>query len=265
MKRDFFLSVALAVAIHASVLIAPLSMGNITEAHSIYRPISISIIHPRKLVTPALPADNYLQPESHARSRVPSKQTPVPVKKVSYKKHIVARSVTEEGNVKEKRPEEADRDTLEPVCENKLESVEESPGSDGPAIPGREIDSEATATTASIMRHILEGVAKCPRTPEGNWSGGHTVVDTPLNYGENPLPHYPKLARRRGYEGRTLLRVEVLANGLVGKIEIEASSGFEVLDTAALKSVKGWTFVPGTKNGRKIKQWVMVPVRFSLK
>ena len=84
-------------------------------------------------------------------------------------------------------------------------------------------------------------------------------------YKENPPPNYPKVARIRGYEGSTRLKVEVLESGKVGRIEIASSSGFEVLDKAALESVKNWTFTPGTRSGENIRQWVMVPVRFSLR
>ncbi|MBW2172905.1 MAG: energy transducer TonB [Deltaproteobacteria bacterium] len=99
----------------------------------------------------------------------------------------------------------------------------------------------------------------------GSQQGQDVIVYARPRYKENPLPHYPKVARRRGYEGQTLLRVEVLENGKVGQIEIAGSSSFEILDNAALKSVKGWIFVPGTQNGERIDQWVMVPVRFSLR
>jgi protein TonB len=102
-------------------------------------------------------------------------------------------------------------------------------------------------------------------TALGGQEGRDVVVYARPRYKQNPLPHYPKVARRRAYEGQTLLRVQVLRTGKVGQIEVEISSGFELLDEAALRSVKEWTFVPGTKNGVSVDQWVMIPVRFSLK
>ena len=83
-------------------------------------------------------------------------------------------------------------------------------------------------------------------------------------YKENAPPDYPRMAMRRGYEGRTRLNVQVLDTGRVGRIEIAASSGFDILDDAALKAVKHWRFVPGTVNGKRSTQWVIVPVRFDL-
>ena len=85
------------------------------------------------------------------------------------------------------------------------------------------------------------------------------------DYGVNPKPVYPTAARRRGYEGDVKLRVLVLENGKVGKIEIEKPSGYEVLDESALNAVNGWVFIPGKENGKEVSSWVTVPISFRLK
>ena len=84
-------------------------------------------------------------------------------------------------------------------------------------------------------------------------------------YKENMPPVYPRQARRRGYEGIVLLSVMVLDNGTVGEVRIKESSGYSCLDSAALKTVKKWTFEPATRLGTAIPMWVDVPVRFTLK
>ena len=84
-------------------------------------------------------------------------------------------------------------------------------------------------------------------------------------YERNDPPDYPRIAKRRGYQGRTKLKVEVLETGRVGRLEVVSSSGFDILDEAALAAVKEWHFVPGTENGRHTTQWVIVPVRFNLR
>jgi len=83
-------------------------------------------------------------------------------------------------------------------------------------------------------------------------------------YAENPRPIYPQEARRKGYEGEVLLRVEVLADGRVGGIEVKRSSGYEILDRSALKAVKQWRFVPAKRGERAISQWVNIPIKFQL-
>ncbi|MGB7293389.1 MAG: energy transducer TonB [Thermodesulfobacteriota bacterium] len=84
------------------------------------------------------------------------------------------------------------------------------------------------------------------------------------DYKVNPKPRYPMLARRKGYEGTILLRVFVLETGGVGKVELEKSSGYEILDESAFKAVKDWVFIPGKKNGEPIPSWVTVPIKFQL-
>ncbi len=83
-------------------------------------------------------------------------------------------------------------------------------------------------------------------------------------YAENPKPLYPQEARRKGYEGEVVLRVEVLSDGRVGGIEVKHSSGYEILDRSALKAVKQWRFVPAKKGEKAISQWVNIPIKFQL-
>lgn len=84
-------------------------------------------------------------------------------------------------------------------------------------------------------------------------------------YKDNPRPRYPKRARRRGYEGKVVLEVLVDRSGRVKELRILTSSGYPVLDRAALKSVNGWLFEPGMVGDEKVDMWVRVPVRFELR
>lgn len=84
-------------------------------------------------------------------------------------------------------------------------------------------------------------------------------------YQVNPKPSYPEVARRRGYQGKVRLEVEVLASGRVGNIRIKKSSGYEVLDRCALKTVQGWRFIPAKLSGVPVKSSVVIPITFHLK
>jgi protein TonB len=84
------------------------------------------------------------------------------------------------------------------------------------------------------------------------------------DYQLNPKPNYPMIARRNGYEGVVLLSVFVLENGRVGRIQLEQSSGHDMLDKSALETVKDWIFVPGKRDGVPYASWVTVPIRFQL-
>lgn len=89
--------------------------------------------------------------------------------------------------------------------------------------------------------------------------------ETPTAYLQNPKPRYPTIARRRGIEGVVLLRVEVLPDGTVDKIEVKRSSGYRILDQSALRTIKKWRFLPATRGGVPVRGWINVPVRFELR
>jgi protein TonB len=80
----------------------------------------------------------------------------------------------------------------------------------------------------------------------------------------NTPPVYPETARRAGWEGRVTVRVEVSADGLPISVALEKSSGYGVLDQAALRAVKGWRFQPRTIGGVAMAGMVDVPVNFTL-
>jgi protein TonB len=80
----------------------------------------------------------------------------------------------------------------------------------------------------------------------------------------NTPPIYPETARRAGWEGRVTVRVEVSADGLPIRVALEKSSGYGLLDQAALRAVKNWRFQPRTVGGVAMTGTVDVPVNFTL-
>ncbi len=84
-------------------------------------------------------------------------------------------------------------------------------------------------------------------------------------YRTNPSPEYPGIARKRGYQGNTLLSVLVRRDGTVGDVQVLSSSGHPVLDRAAVAAVKHWLFEPGTRGEKKVEMRVKIPIRFELK
>lgn len=92
-----------------------------------------------------------------------------------------------------------------------------------------------------------------------------TEPDYKASYLNNPPPAYPMVARRNGLQGRVVLNVEVLADGICGQINIHKSSGYAMLDNAALLTVKTWRFLPARQAGRTVDKWFMIPIQFSLK
>src|SRR5690606_12405998 len=91
-----------------------------------------------------------------------------------------------------------------------------------------------------------------------------TAPSANADYLQNPAPEYPALALRRGWQGTVLLRVQVLPSGRPGEIQIQSSSGRDLLDQAALRAVKRWRFVPAKRGDQAVAGWVSVPLDFRL-
>lgn len=63
-------------------------------------------------------------------------------------------------------------------------------------------------------------------------------------YANNP-PKYPAVARAMGYQGTATVELEVMPDGTCGNVTLARSSGYRVLDHAALAAVRGWIFFRG--------------------
>jgi len=81
----------------------------------------------------------------------------------------------------------------------------------------------------------------------------------------NRPPHYPDLARRNGWQGLCMVRVNVDAAGRAASVALARSSGYGILDQAALTAVKRWKFTPRMVRGAASASTVEVPVNFSLR
>lgn len=83
--------------------------------------------------------------------------------------------------------------------------------------------------------------------------------------GNNPRPEYPRTAREAGWEGTVVLQVMVLPDGTAGNVTLHKTSGYSILDEAALAAVKGWQFVPAMDGNFPVQSMVRMPVRFDLR
>lgn len=96
-------------------------------------------------------------------------------------------------------------------------------------------------------------------------SSGGAVAEAKPDYLKNPAPAYPETSRRLGQEGTTILLVEVTSQGEPRLVQIKTSSGFRLLDDAALKAVRRWKFSPARMGSVAIDSQAEVPVRFVIK
>lgn len=110
----------------------------------------------------------------------------------------------------------------------------------------------------------LEPVQETPTAPEPAPPAAAEAPRFNAAYLNNPPPAYPAAARRRGQEGRVLVRAEVLADGRCARVELRQGSGHELLDQAALDAVRKWRFVPARQGDQTVTAWVDVPIAFKL-
>jgi protein TonB len=105
-------------------------------------------------------------------------------------------------------------------------------------------------------------VASQPPTPP---SAPAAAASDALAYIVAPQPDYPLIARRKGWEGTVVLRVEVDAEGLPTAVTVERSSGRPALDQAARRKVLAdWRFRPALRDGLAVPSVGLVPVDFRL-
>jgi protein TonB len=77
-------------------------------------------------------------------------------------------------------------------------------------------------------------------------------------------PKYPIESLRKKEQGTVTLRLTIGANGYVSDISVSRSSGFDRLDAAALRAVRGWRWRPMIRNGQPVEVSGYMPIPFML-
>lgn len=150
-----------------------------------------------------------------------------------------------------------------------------------PATPAPPEASSAPATAANTIR--ADGATRPSAVGQSGAAGaasagngdiastgqpGSGEGDRPPRYklgsGSTPYPPYPVVARRNGYQGRVVVRLEVAADGRATGAEVLQSSGYDVLDQSAVDTLRDWKLEPALAGGRPVPGSVNVPVRFRL-
>lgn len=80
----------------------------------------------------------------------------------------------------------------------------------------------------------------------------------------NIQPHYPRRARELGFEGMVVVQVKVSKLGKTAGMKILSSSGYSLLDNAALDALSEWSFMPAKIGCHLIESDLKICIRFSL-
>ncbi len=228
-SQRVFVGLCVAVAVHIFILYLPVSDTFVSHpAIRATRQITISFDEFKPLdkskPAPEKNSDSKVIPARHKRKIVKKIIKPIPSAVIKIKPKKIVR-----------RP-------VEPQLEHRL--------------------SKPVKTAKSVTK-AGGGVKGSQNTKKPSAIIRVTRRAAPL-YEINSPPVYPRIARRRGLEGTVIIEVLVDVNGRVAKAGISATSGYGILDRAALKAVKDWTFSPGSVNGKKEAMPVKVPVKFRL-
>lgn len=147
-----------------------------------------------------------------------------------------------------------------------------------PPKPRPMVSKPLPVQTPTLLAAPVETPASTPTTvlPAPTFAEPVAAIATPpasiptqprfdANYLDNPKPSYPGISRRLGEQGRVVLRVHVMANGLPQIVQIHTSSGYARLDDSALETVHRWKFVAAKLGNEPVAATVLVPIIFSLK
>jgi periplasmic protein TonB len=142
-------------------------------------------------------------------------------------------------------------------------------------------ESPAEVSTATDGPDSGDGQGTLPGARDGVDGGigdgradlGESVGDPPLTPGGEvayPMlvhrvePDYPDAARRARIEGVVILDAIITASGEVEEVRLLKSAS-PILDDAAMRAVRRWSYRPATLNGRAVRVRLTVTVNFFLR
>ncbi len=112
---------------------------------------------------------------------------------------------------------------------------------------------------------IPNAAASTPKPVEQPGLSEIPVVTNPAFRRPPSPPDYPRKSRRRNQQGVVLVEALVSEDGTTLEVDVLQSSGYPLLDRAAIKAVSGWDFMPRMVGSKAVISKVQVPVQFSLR
>ena len=142
------------------------------------------------------------------------------------------------------------------------------PDGEGVTLPTDMISSVSALPTTGIVpalnRPVMTARAGLAQVFRDTSPERMEAIRSKAKPGHNMRPEYPRTAREAGWEGTVMLRVEVLPDGKAGVVSVHQTSGYAILDHAALTAVQRWRFSPAMDGNFPIHSIVHLPVRFDL-
>lgn len=147
-----------------------------------------------------------------------------------------------------------------------LESLSAPPAAPATAISSTQTESDDTsaATAATAADTTPVAVVKSAGS-EQRQLHQRRQLHTQLMLAFKPHFYYPRLAIRRGWQGHVTLGLQIEASGRLQNITVINSSGYSILDNAALASMRKVEQLPQASlllNGDSMQ--LVLPVKFTL-
>ena len=142
-----------------------------------------------------------------------------------------------------------------------------TPPQTDPAPPRLDIDFN-TSLTSGPKLPALPALPVAPKNPAPSRAipkGRGLLLDRQPMIAARVPPPYPYMARRRGIQGKVMVRLLVGSDGRVKKSEVIKAEPSGVFEEAVLRTVGRWRFSPALSNGKPITSWVETTVKFELK
>lgn len=260
--------ITVSIIVHLLIFIIPISVVTTTVRDSSTVRIkfySIKTVQEKKI---SLPSVKETEERKIQKRKVKPKPTPKKIERVP---------AVENKTVKTKHPEPLLSETInrkeEAIHtpeERMLQSISEQVTEDTP--------SDATDMEQDDTREDLHMISTEYPAEEDDKPGQRPVEDAikdepyrgPFGVGDGPrfsstvMPEYPRFARRRGIEGKVVLKLRIDEKGRLKGVEVIEPGGFGFTD-AALRAIRQSSFIPAHRNGRAVPSEAILTVRFRLK
>jgi protein TonB len=249
LSRSLIFAFLCALILHSVVALVELS--------AFKRPLSVKIL-PKTLIM------NIVAPQPVKKTSM-GKNSSIAVKKPIVQKRMEAEKV----KLKKIQP---DRSVTKETLPEKDTTLADLSPADFPQDKKKEDDFfEEDTVFIPDMVDIPQALPNINNTPHkikkdevpGLLSDIPIIYAHPI-YKRNISPPYPLLARKRGYQGTVVLEVLVSKDGKAVSIKLARSSGYNILDRAAIKGVRDWLFYPAKRGDELFEMWVKIPIRFTL-
>lgn len=124
--------------------------------------------------------------------------------------------------------------------------------------------AELPAPAPSPMSQIAAPATTPATVPAAALAEPPVVTDARFRRPPRP-PAYPPRALALEQEGISVIRALIDTDGSSREVRLWRSSGFALLDQAALAAVRDWAFEAARRGEQPVLAWVEVPVRFEIR